>query len=345
MTTKTQHWTSLGYFRPLFDYTAQQGFDCSGMLALLGLQESDLKNSDLRIAHEHIAPLFKLARATTNDDNVGLHAGQEMKIQHVGILGLLALTCSRAKEAFDLHTRYQSLVGNGLDTRFHVEGGLTCMELSIPPGLPHPSRQEYEYHLGGWFQLKDQVVGAEHKACRVELPYGRPANDDEQTALFGVSPSYGHDVARIYFDSTYNELDLTTPDPQLKQILELQARKRLQELQGEQADTDPQLAEVKQLIANKLAWGAPSLEEIAEEMQVSRRTLQRQLDKRESSFKDLLDQVRKDLACKYIETPDLALLDVAFMLGFSEQSSFARAFKRWFGEAPGVYRRSLTPDS
>jgi AraC-like DNA-binding protein len=74
---------------------------------------------------------------------------------------------------------------------------------------------------------------------------------------------------------------------------------------------------------------------------VAVRTLQRQLDSRHTSYSQLLDQLRQQQAQIYIENREMSLLDVAMMLGFAEQSSFARAFKRWFGKAPGAYRREL----
>ena len=75
-------------------------------------------------------------------------------------------------------------------------------------------------------------------------------------------------------------------------------------------------------------------------MQVSVRTLQRQLDQHDTRFTQLLDDTRQDLARRYISNAELSLLEIAMMLGFAEQSSFNRAFKRWFGESPGAYRRN-----
>jgi AraC-like DNA-binding protein len=125
-------------------------------------------------------------------------------------------------------------------------------------------------------------------------------------------------------------------------MLEVQAQKRLQELRGEQIDQDPQLTRLRQFLVERLAFGTPSLEHAAKELGLAVRTLQRQLDARQTSYSQLLDQVRQEQARSYIDNSELSLLDVAMMLGFAEQSSFARAFKRWFGKAPGAYRRDMT---
>lgn len=334
-------WTQLGYFRPVFDYLRTHGIALTPFLQLMGLEEADLLDTDRRIPNEASSQMLALAESTLDDPDIGLKMSQSMQMQHMGIMGLLVMSCRTAREAFELHTRYQSLVGNGLETVYYPRDDALCMEVTTPVGHPPMTRQDYDFSLAGWLKLKKQLVGDAYAPLRIEFPYPRPVHTEALQAYFQVPLSFGHEVLRIYYPLDYLDIPLLAADPQLKQVLETQARKRLQELQGEQADTDPQLATVRKLIAADLAYGVPSLESIANAMGISVRTLQRQLDGRDSSFKLLLDQVRRDLAVKYIENPELSLLDVAMMLGFAEQSSFARAFKRWFGDAPGAYRKQV----
>lgn len=336
-----QYWTQLCYFRPIFDYLRNHDISLAPFLEVMKLREKDLTDSDRRIPNEVGGQLLALAERVLNDPDIGLKMGQSMQVQHTGIMGLLVMSCRKAEEAFELHTRYQSLVGNGLETEYYERDGELCMEVTTPPGHPPMGRQEYDFSLAGWLNLTKQLVGEAYAPNRIEFPYPAPADATQLEAHFRAPVSFDHDVMRVYYPLEYRDISLLAADPQLKHVLETQAKKRLQELQGEQADTDPQLAKVRKLIAADLAYGVPSLEEIAAELGVSVRTLQRQLDGRESSFKQLLDQVRCDLAGKYIENADLSLLDVAMMLGFAEQSSFARAFKRWFGDAPGAYRKQV----
>lgn len=333
--------TQLSYFRPVFDYLRNQQVSLTPFLELLQLQEEDLADTERRISNAQGSQLLTLSEQVLNDPDVGLKMGQTMQAQHAGIMGLLVMSCRKAHEAFELHTRYQSLVGNGLETEYYERDGELCMEVTTPPGHPHMGRQDYDFSLAGWLNLKRQLVGDGYAPSRMEFPYPAPKNPAALEAHFRAPVSFGHEVMRVYYPLEYRDIPLLAADPQVKQLLETQARKRLQELQGELADTDPQLAQVRKLLAEQLAYGVPSLEEVAVALDLSVRTLQRQLDSRQSSFKQLLDQVRRDLAGKYIENPELTLLDVAMMLGFAEQSSFARAFKRWFGDAPGAYRKQI----
>jgi AraC-like DNA-binding protein len=79
---------------------------------------------------------------------------------------------------------------------------------------------------------------------------------------------------------------------------------------------------------------------IAEELKLSPRTLQRKLSDAGATFQQVLDQARFALAKDYLRRPELSLIDIAFLLGYQEQSAFNHAFKEWAGVNPGAYRNS-----
>lgn len=95
------------------------------------------------------------------------------------------------------------------------------------------------------------------------------------------------------------------------------------------------------MIAGGLITGA-RVDEVAKRLRMSRRTLHRQLAEEGTSFAELLDGLRRDLAAQYLTQARLAIGEIAFLLGLSEPSAFHRAFKRWYGAAPGEYRRRTT---
>lgn len=335
------HWTTVGYCRPVLDYLRQRDIELAPVLDCLGITETDLRDADCRVDNARLKAAMQLCETLCDDPNIGLHMGQTMQIHHLGLVGVLVMCCSVVSEVFDLHSRYESLVGNGLSTRYFELGDELCMEVTVPEGHPELLRHDYEFSLGGWLRLFTQLVGEPYSPTRVELPYPAPADRSELRALINAPISYQHATARIYFPANSRNLPLMGADPALKQALEIQARKRLQDLRGAQVEADPQLAAIRQRIAEQLAYGAPTLEQVADDMQVAVRTLQRQLDSRSSSFSQLLEQVRTDMARQAMRNPELSLVDVALMLGFAEQSSFARAFKRWFGMTPGAWRKQV----
>ncbi len=335
-----KHWTSIGYFRPIFDYLRAAGQPRAPYLKLLGLSEADLSNPDVRIDNSLLHPLFQMAERECGDPNIGLHAGLTMQVQHIGIVGLLAMSCQYAREIFELHARYQSLIGDGFVFNYYLIDDAFCVDAAVATGHPPLGRQEYEYSLAGLYRLQSQLIGGDSAFQRIELPFERPPAGSAIESLLDAPVSYGHDRIRIFLAKSVYDAELLGADPHIKQLLETQAHQRLLQLRGEQASSDPMLARIRELIAERLAYGTASLESIADAMQVSVRTLQRQLDQHDTRFTQLLDDTRQDLARRYISNAELSLLEIAMMLGFAEQSSFNRAFKRWFGESPGAYRRN-----
>lgn len=329
----------MGYCLPIFDYLRQRQIDLTPVLASLGITEPDLRDPDCRVENARLSQTMQLCAELCEDENIGLHCSEAMQIQHLGLVGILVMCCSSTREVFELHSRYGALVGNGLHTRYVEQGEELCMEVTVPEGHFPLHRHDYEFSLGGWLRLFMQLVGEPSAPLRIELPYPAPDDDSEIRSLVKAPISYGHAQARVYFPERFAHLPLMAADPALKQTLEAQARKRLQELRGELVESDPQLTEIRRRIAEKLAYGVPTIEQIAEDMQVAVRTLQRQLDNRSSSYSQLLEQVRAEMAKQAMSKPELSLVDVALMLGFAEQSSFARAFKRWFGMSPGAWRK------
>ena len=110
-----------------------------------------------------------------------------------------------------------------------------------------------------------------------------------------------------------------------------------------QLDKSNVVARCRASLLEQLSSGELSEEEMAQQLHMSRRTLQRKLADAETTYQQLVDETRRDLALRYIENPHQSITDITFMLGFSQQSAFTRAFRRWTGIAPSEYRlRGIT---
>lgn len=335
--TSARYYVTMGYLTPIFTYLRNQGCDQAPYLQLLGVQEADLRNSDLRVPDAACAEIFALAAQELQDANVGLHMGRTMRLQHVGIIGFLILNCERVRDVFDLHSRYQMLVGNGLRTTYLNAGPEYCMQ--IEPQNAAQSRHNLEYSIGAWSNFQDQLVAEPLFPSRVELPYTRPTDTAELEEVFHAPISFGTKNLRVYFPADHADLQLLGTDPRIRRLLESQATQRLRELQGELGHSDEELARLRRAVADRLPHGRPSIEQVAPAVGLSVRQLQRLLKKNDTNYKSMVDELRCELAGRYVARPDLTLIDVALMLGFSEQASFGRAFRRWYGETPGKFRQ------
>ena len=147
---------------------------------------------------------------------------------------------------------------------------------------------------------------------------------------------FGASWSGFTFDAKLLDQPFTSADANLHHVLRKYADLLLSKLPRSQSLSD----RVRQLIGEHLQRGNPSVTRIARTLGMSRRTLARKLGQERTSFSDLLEDTRKQLALRYVTSPDLALTEIAFLLGFSQTGPFHRAFKRWTGQTPREYRRN-----
>jgi AraC-like DNA-binding protein len=124
----------------------------------------------------------------------------------------------------------------------------------------------------------------------------------------------------------------------MRKMMDAHAEKLLAEFDHRDEFT----SRVRTIIVKGLAIGEATLDEVARHLAITPRTLQRRMNERDETFKSVLDEVRRGLALTYIAQPSIDLAELAYLLGFSDQTAFQRAFKKWTGTSPGKYKKSLT---
>jgi AraC-like DNA-binding protein len=169
------------------------------------------------------------------------------------------------------------------------------------------------------------------------VSFAHPAPEDVEPlrAFFrtrALEFGLGHNA--LHFPLSTLELPVATADAALLQVLDAQAHRAL----GEHAPPGDALARVKDRIRHDLQDGAPSLEKVAGGLKMSARTLQRRLGAHDLQFSALVDETRRELAEDHLAHSNLALAEVAFVLGYADLATFIRAFKRWTGQTPKAFR-------
>jgi AraC-like DNA-binding protein len=142
----------------------------------------------------------------------------------------------------------------------------------------------------------------------------------------------------VEFDAALLDAPVVSADPGLKALMDEHAGNLLASYRERMNLAN----EVRERIARTLPNGEPALATVAAELGLTGRVLQNRLKEAGSHFTELVDEVRAQLARDYLSDSKYTLIDVAFLLGFSEQSSFSRAFRRWTGQAPVDYRKNQT---
>lgn len=328
---------STRYLRGLLDYVRSKDAPLEPVLRAMQLSENELRDPDRHIPHALQDRIFAAAEAATRDVNVGLHAGETTHIMHFGIVGQLAMTCNDGRDLLDLGVRYQGLIGNGVRSSYSVLGEEVVLEFQTLRATPH-SRHSIEYTLAAQMTLARLLAGPDFRPNRLELDYDASPEAEEVERVFRCPLLYPCPNIRVLFPATVLPLKLLAGDSDLRPPLEFEARRRLDALRVPMRHDDPEIARLKQYVADRLSSGTPTVEQAAEAMGTFVRTLQRRLEVHGLSYRDVVDLVRRDVAERLMGDPSLSLLDVALLLGFSHQSAFNRAFRRWFQVAPRELR-------
>jgi AraC-like DNA-binding protein len=169
----------------------------------------------------------------------------------------------------------------------------------------------------------------------VALTYARPPDVTEHTRVFGAGVRFSQPYACLEFDRALLDLPLQGMDPNLAAVLDRFAQHRLEELPRPVDLVD----DLSQRIGQALRGTIPDAATLARQMGMSARTLSRRLHERGLTYQEVVDQARRELALRHLLNKDLKVIEVAFLLGFSEVSTFYRAFRRWTGTTPAAYRR------
>ncbi|KIG11734.1 Transcriptional regulator, AraC family protein [Enhygromyxa salina] len=267
-------------------------------------------------------------------DDFGLAFGESLALDHLGVLGMLMAHSATVEVAMMQQTRFQRLL---LDTPFKVtrlEPDKLVIEhplLAVAARMPHM----IVAGLAFWITLFRSLTQAPVDALCVHLPHPPLASLERYRATFGTSPRFNAQRILLEIDRAWWSAPVRAPSLGVESYLRARATSLLGQLpaRGERLDA------VRGYIADELRHGRrPTLVGAAKRVNTSTRTLQRNLSGAAMSYDRLLDETRQGLSLEYLRDDRLTIGEVAVVLGYSEPATFYRAFKRWTGVPPGVYR-------
>jgi len=205
------------------------------------------------------------------------------------------------------------------------------------PLLAQQQRQLSEETLAGWVSFGRWISGLDIAPTEVRFQHSAPADTSEHARIFRCPVQFDQPDNALVFPRRLLAAPLSQADAQVRGMLDAYADRLLAELNQGHGVLDRARLE----LARQLPEQGPDLEAIAAALALTPRTLQRRLREGGLSFSQLVDETRQQLALHYLRDPALELAEIAFLVGFSEAGSLARAFRRWTGTSPGEYRRHL----
>ncbi|TFW16387.1 AraC family transcriptional regulator [Duganella callida] len=326
------------YLQPLLEAAARRGVTARALEQAAGLPSGALEPLPETLPADDYVRLLDLAAGLTGDPHFGLHVGQCVKLGTYTVYGLILLSCRDFGQVFEQTMRYEQLAHDlGRST-------LTTDDDGIAHYTWHSNYSGAHRHLAdsvfsGIRVFSNWLAGMQLPANQVTLTHdgGPPELRDEYVRVLGAMPDFGAAHNAASFNAAMLAWPVPNADVSLYPVLQQHAEQLLQQ----RAATAPSLVQqVHAAIVADLAHGQVRLATIAEKLKLSPRTLQRKLSEDGATFQQVLDQARFALAKEYLRRPELSLVDIAFLLGYQEQSAFNHAFRDWAGVNPGAWRAS-----
>lgn len=321
------------YVRAAVAGAEAQGLDIPNILERAGIGEEVWNEPKARVFPDTMAKLLRILVTELNDEFLG-HDDKPSIMGTFEILCQLILPCATLGEALELGTRYYKLMDMALHTqfeRYENDGALVVNQVR-----PCLNKQNYltEYQLVLWHRLACWLTGKRIPIKKAEFAYHKPAHSDEYKLFFYGDHVFNQPQTRLHFFQ--RDLDLPI----------VRSREELPELMKEAPyvflvkpnNTASINAQIRRILENNLEPDMPDFESVASQLNTSTQTLRRRLKDEHSSFQAIKDQVRRDMAIYYLSDNKLSINDIALKVGFTEPSTFHRAFKKWTGLTPGDYR-------
>ena len=326
--------TLLKYLR----HAEHLGLDIDQALTAVGIDAADLADNGKRIPGEtHERLLAHLLRVSA-DPLFGLHCARYVQPGSWSVLGYIAMNCATLGEAMGRIVPYEKLVGDMGVSRIEADGDQVKLIWSCRHQTAEIRRHLVENVLASWLLYARWIADMQRSPREVWFEHALPPGADiaEYEAVFGCPIRFEQSCSALLVPVEYLTVPLRQADANLLRTLEEHALALMAGLDGD----EPLPQRVKNALRLLLKDGLPRKERVAEKFHMTVRTLQRHLQQAGTSYQQILDELRQELAEHYLLRSELTIQDIACYLGFTESRSFHRSFKSWTGQTPGEYREA-----
>jgi len=308
--------------------------DVDRLLPEVDILPAVLADHDARIPQATLERAWAEVAAATGDEALGIHAAQQTEEGAFEVLDYALYFSSTLRDALDRMARFYRLLADVAAIEVVPDGDATHVRRLV--GGTRPEGQDFYFALlclrlraGCGRDIRPREVCFEH------APHART----ELADFFGCPIRFGCPQSDLVLETADLTLAVQTAKPRLAALLDRYAEELLERLPSTSSYVD----HVRRAVAHVIGRGPPTLEAVAREMHASARTVQRRLAEAGTTYQGLVDEMRRELALRFIQSDELPIAHIACLLGFQDESSFRRSFRKWTGQSPTQARKSWRP--
>lgn len=313
------------------DKLKQTGADLEGALTEAGLELRMLNKADAWIPFAAHAKLLEIAARDLDDDCFGLHFSTTIDIRDAGLLAYLGIASRTVEEAMHNLARYLRVFSEAYQIELKVAGETGTLTIIPLHSSYNQCRQAVEFSYGVLIHAYRQLSGKRITPVAVQFVHHRRSHVDAFAKQFGCPVKFNRNQGHIVFSRKTLAMPIGSSDDRLLAILKDHADDLLRKRPPHREEF---LDQIERRLTELLPKGQARIKTIATELGMSERTLVRRLTELGMPFATLVDRLRQELASRYLAEDELSFTQIAFLLGYSNQSAFSVAYKRWTGRSP-----------
>jgi AraC-like DNA-binding protein len=310
------------------------GHAVEDVLARAGLHRAILEDPEARMSHATVLAFWAEAVKATGDEGLGLHLGQQVRPAAFDALGYVFRTSATLGDGLGRLARYHRFIDEALSLEVEVEGPWA----RIVVGGPRPtlvSRAVAEFQLAALLQAaRTETDTPLLDPAEVEFAFPAPADAGEYRHFFRAPVRFSRAHNALRLARSHLDRPLRGAEAELREVLERHVRDVMARLPARQGVSD----RARSVVGEELPHQKPSVSELGRRLGLSERSLHRRLRAEGTSFRELLERVRREQSERHLRA-GVPVVEAAFLVGYSDASAFHRSFKRWTGRTPDEYRR------
>ncbi|WP_369602071.1 AraC family transcriptional regulator [Hahella sp. SMD15-11] len=317
------------------------GHDPEPVLARYGLDREKRAQPGFRLSIPRFMRIGHDLMTLTGRPDIGLITGRITHWSDLGPVGLAAMSAPTLGQAMRVAINFERLGSKNRKGHSHYseENGRGLARFySLTPYNDY-NRFVVDCILASWYQLALTATGETDLVHHAEIEFERPDYADRYAEHLPFPIRFGAKRNAVVFRRRATQWPLCTHNPAVHNLSVQWCHEELNKLDRESAYRE----RVAKAALSRFNGGPPRLEEIAEQLGMSPWTLRRRLADEGITYQEIVDAVRKDLAETYVKSTDLTMSEIAYRLGFASPPAFFRAFRRWFGLTPKLYRSQRQP--
>lgn len=312
----------------------RSGLPTEEILTKAGVALNQVQANDRTPLNAQFA-FWTAAEDVSKDPDIGLHLGEHLPLYRGQVIEHLFISSENFGEGLKRALAYQRLISDAFHARLIVEDDRCYLTNGEQPWAENLINRHFsECAMSGILRFFKFITEGRFQPLYIDFNFSQGASDDEYFRVFECPVSLGQKETRLYFDPAILAYPLWQAEPELLQLHEQLAIEKLQEL----ARYDL-VGEVRRAIGSTLESGETTLETVAVHLNITPRRLRTQLSEANTSFQQILSDYRCRLAKRLLANTNESVERIVYLTGFSEPSTFYRAFKRWTNETPVEYRK------